>query len=181
MTRKLRTLTAFLTLSSGIALAQAPGSEAPKPGPEHKKLGYFVGKWTSEGEMKPNPFMPGGKMTSSDSCEWWEGGFSVVCKYEGSSPMGPSKGLGIMSYSSEEKKYTYFGVDNSPMAMASVPLGTVDGPTWTYEDSSKMGGKMVKSRYVITELSPTSYAFKWEMQGDDGAWQTVMDGKSTKK
>jgi len=33
-----------------------------------------------------------------------------------------------------------------------------------------MGGKTVKSRYTI----------KWEMQGDDGAWQTVIESKSTK-
>ena len=52
-----------LVLSSGLALAQAPG-EKPKPGPEHKRLGYFVGKWTAEAEMKPSPFMPGGKMSA---------------------------------------------------------------------------------------------------------------------
>ena len=27
--------------------AQAP--QAPKPGPEHARLGYFVGKWNAEG------------------------------------------------------------------------------------------------------------------------------------
>ena len=43
-----------------------------------------------------------------------------------------------------------------------------------------MGGKMVKSRYTINQTSPTSYTFKWEMQGEDGAWQTIMEGKSTK-
>jgi len=56
-----------LVLSSGLALAQAPG-EKPKPGPEHKRLGYFVGKWTAEAEMKPSPFMPGGKMMNHDTC-----------------------------------------------------------------------------------------------------------------
>jgi len=49
-----------------------------------------------------------------------------------------------------------------------------------FVDEAKMGGKMVKSRYSIKELSPTSYTFKWETQGEDGAWQTVMEGKSTK-
>jgi hypothetical protein len=29
-------------------------------------------------------------------------------------------------------------------------------------------------------LSPTSYTFKWEMQGDAGQWLTMMEGKSTK-
>ncbi len=168
-----------LVLSSGLALAQAPG-EKPKPGPEHKKLGYFVGKWTAEAETKPNPFMPAGKMTNHDTCEWFEGGFAVICRSEGKSPMGPTKAIGILGYSTEEKAYTYYAVDNGPMTMASVPRGTVDGSSWVYNDEAKMGGKLVKSRYTINQTSPTSYTFKWEMQGEDGAWQTMMEGKSTK-
>lgn len=167
------------SLSSGLALAQGSG-EAPKPGPEHKKLGYFVGKWTAESEVKPNPFMPGGKMTSHDSCEWFEGGFAVVCRYEGKGPTGPTKGLGIMGYNADVKAYTYYGLDNGPQIMASVPMGKVEGGAWIYDDESKMGGKTVKSRYTIKEASPTSYTFKWEMLGENGAWQTIMEGKSTK-
>ena len=43
-----------------------------------------------------------------------------------------------------------------------------------------MGGKPMKSRYTIKQLSPTAYSFKWEMQGDAGTWSTLMEGKSTK-
>jgi len=64
--------------------------------------------------------------------------------------------------------------------MASVPRGTARGGTWVYNDEAKMSGKMVKSRYTIKEGSPTSYAFKRETLGEDGAWQTVMEGKPTK-
>src|SRR5213594_4845982 len=117
-----------LVLSSGLALAQAPG-EKPKPGPEHKKLAYFVGKWTTDAETKPNPFMPGGQMTGQDTCDWFEGGFAVLCRSEGKGPMGPTKALGILGYSTEEKAYTYYGLDNSPMAMASVPRGTEQAGT----------------------------------------------------
>jgi len=152
-------LAVCLVLSSGLALAQAP-AEKPKPGPEHKRLG--------------------GKMTSHDTCEWFEGGFAVLCRSDGKGPMGPTKALGILGYSTEEKAYTYYAVENGPMAMASVPRGTVDGGTWVYNDEAKMGGKTVKSRYTINTTSPTSYTFKWETQGEDGAWQTMMEGKSTK-
>ncbi len=179
MRTRLFHLAVCLVLSSGLALAQAPG-EKPKPGPEHKKLGYFVGKWTMDGDTKPNPFMPGGKVTSKDTCEWFEGGFAVLCRSEGKGPTGPMKSLGIMGYSTEEKAYTYYGLDNSPMAMATVPRGTLEGGTWVYNDETKMGGKMVKSRYTIKDTTPTSYTFRWELLGEDGAWQTVMEGKATK-
>jgi len=168
-----------LALAGSLATAQDTGM-APKPGPEHEKLGYFVGKWTAEGQVADNPFMPGGKVVSHDDCTWFEGGFAVVCHSEGTGPMGAMKGLGIMAYSAEDKAYTYYGVDNFGMAMSTIPFGTIDGDTWTFDDETKMGGVAVKSRYVMKQLSPTSYTFKWEMQDPDGSWKTVMDGTSTR-
>ena len=156
-----------------LALAQ----EAPKPGPEHELLGFWVGEWTNEGEIMENSMMPAGKWTSTDHCEWFEGKFAVVCHTEGKGPMGPMKGIGIMSYSPEEKAYTYYGTDNSGMTMTTVPKGKLDGKTWAYHDESMMGGKMVKTRYEIVETTDKSYTFKWEMQGQDGQWMTVMKGK----
>jgi hypothetical protein len=165
----------------GLQIATtAQPSQAPQPGPEHQRLGYFVGKWTGEGEIKPGPMGPGGKITSSDSCEWFEGRFAVVCHAEGNSPMGRSKSLGILGYSPQEKVYTYYGVESANMIMTTVPRGTVQGNTWTYTDESMMGDKKVKSRVTIKELSPTAYTFTMDMQGPDGKWATVMETKNTK-
>jgi len=161
-----------------VPTAQAP--QQPKPGPEHQRLAYFVGKWTTEGEMKPSPMGPGGKLSSTDTCEWFEGRFAVICHSDGKTPMGPSKSLAILSYSAEEKVYTYYGVDNSNMTMATVPRGMVQGDTWTYTDESMMGGKKVKSRVMLKELSPSAYTFTMEMQGPDGKWAPMMESKSTK-
>lgn len=155
-------------------------AQTSKPGPEHARLGYFVGKWNAEGEMKPGPMGPGGKMKSTDTCEWFEGKFSVICRYEGTGPMGPSKGLGILGYNVEEKVYTYYGVDNTNMNMATVPKGTLRGNTWTYTDEGTMGGQKYESRVILKELSPTSYTFKMEMRGPDGKWMPMMESRNTK-
>jgi hypothetical protein len=181
MKRLLSILAVHVVVSAAsvqFVAAQAP--QAPKPGPEHARLGYFVGKWTAEGEMKPGPMGPGGKFTSSDTCEWFEGRFSVICRSEGKMPAGPSKSIGILGYSPEEKVYTYYGVDNTNMTMASVPRGTIQGDTWTYTDEGTMGGQKFKSRVTIKELSPTSYTFRMEMQGPDGKWMPMMESKNTK-
>jgi hypothetical protein len=180
MSRLLRVSATLLVVSPGLALAQSPGGP-PKPGPEQQRLGYFVGTWHGEAEIKPNAFMPAGKTSSDDVCSWFEGGYAVVCNSSGSSPMGPTKEIGIMGYSTDEKAYTYYAVDNGPMAMASVPHGTFKAGTWVFDDESKMGGQMVKSRYVVNETSPSAYTFKWEMVGKDGAWHTIVEGTSTKK
>jgi hypothetical protein len=182
MKRKVALLT--VTMAMSIVAAQPTMAQAPqpaKPGPEHQRLAYFVGTWTSEGEMKPGPMGPGGKMTSRDTCEWYEGRFAVICRSEGKGPMGPSKGLGILGYSPEEKVYTYYRTDSSGMmTMTTVPRGTVKGDTWTYTDESMMGGQKVKSRVTMKELSPTSYSFVMDVQGADGKWTTLMESKQTK-
>lgn len=172
-------LAVCVALSFGLALAQDAG-EMPKPGPENRRLGYFVGTWSTEGEMMPNPFMPAGKFTSNDTCEWFEGGFAVVCHNKGKGPVGPTKGIGIIGYNAAAKVYTYYGLDNTPMAMISIPQGTVKNGTWTYNDEAQMGDTTMTSRYIIKELSPDSYTFKWEMLGEDGAWTSLVKGKSTR-
>jgi hypothetical protein len=175
--RSVRTCAVWLL---GLVIAGPALAQAPQPGPEHERLGVFVGDWTSEGEMKPSPMGPGGKMSGRDHCEWFEGKFAVVCHSEGSSPMGAMKSLGILGYSAEDGTYTYYGTDNSGMTMTTVAKGTVENDTWTYTDESKMGGMTIKSRYTMKVLSPSEYTFKWEMLGEDGEWLTAAEGKNTK-
>lgn len=171
-------LTAALSILPWAAPAYAQG--APKPGPEHEKLRFWIGKWTTQGEVKPGPMGPGGKTTSTDTCEWFDGGFAVICRSEGTGPMGPGRSMGILSYSPEEKVYTYYSTDSIGMTMTTVPKGTVKGGTWTYDDESMMGGQKMKTRVTIREVSPTAYTFTLEAQGPDGTWMTVMESKSTK-
>jgi len=161
-------------LAVGVAVAQ----DAPKPGPEQKTMSYFVGKWTTEGEVKPSPFGPGGKMTSRDSCEWFAGGFQIVCRGEGKSPMGSMTTLGVLAYSPAEKSFTFYGIDS--MGMSDWSKGSKDGKTWTFASRSQMGGQTIHSRYTMTETSPTSYTFKWDTSPDGSKWSTVMEGQSTK-
>ena len=46
---------ASVTLSVAACLTLVGAQEALVPGPEHKRLGYFVGGWISSGEIKENP------------------------------------------------------------------------------------------------------------------------------
>jgi hypothetical protein len=175
--RTIATAAAGFCLVAGLARATPP--EMPKPGPEVQKLGYFDGHWTGESEMKPGPFGPGGKMTSSDHCAWFHGGFQMVCSGEGKGPMGEFHSVGVLGYNTEEKHYVYFGYDST--GMMTTAQGKLDGKTWVWNGQDKMGGKLIHSRYTITEVSPTSYTFKWETSEDGKSWARLAEGKSTKR
>ncbi len=159
------------------AFAQPP---APKPGPEQKKLDYFAGNWVSEGDSKPGPMGPGGKMTMNQEAKWMDGGFFVVTHsaYKSAS-MGDGTGTSFLGYDPQEKVYTYDEFNSAGEAVHA--KGTVDGDTWTWTSDMKMGPQTAKGRFTEKILSPTSYTFKFEMSSDGTTWNTVMDGKATKK
>lgn len=169
---------AAVVVSFGIASADQH-MEAPKPGPETKKLDMFAGKWKGESEMKAGPWGPGGKMTSESDCTWFDGGFQLVCRESSSGAMGKMKSQATMGWSTEDKVYKYMGFDS--MGMMGSATGTVSGNTWTWTGEDKMGGKMIKSRYTMVSTSPTAYTFKWETSEDGKTWSTAAEGKSTKR
>ncbi len=174
-----RTITIIFVLAflcASVLWAQTP-PPMPKPGPEQQRLHYFVGDWKSEGDMKPSPFGPAGKFTSTDHSQML-GDFFVVIHSDGQGPMGPTKELATMAYDPKEKVYTYDMYDS--MGMHEVSKGTVAGDTWTWNTEEEIGGKPIKGRFIIKEVSPTSYTYKYDMLGEGGSWTTLMEGKSTK-
>lgn len=175
-----RTLSAWLLpillLGSAHVFAQAEG--APKPGPEHQKLSRFIGKWTGSGEALPGPFGPGGKMTWTESCEWFTGNFHVICHSESKGAMGDMKGIGIIGYDAGAKRYTWFGVDSN--GWSSLSKGTFEGKTWSFLSEETVAGKTWKSRFTIEETGAASQKFRWELSEDGATWTLGMEGESHK-
>ncbi len=162
-----------LVCCASIAFAQNPPA-APKPGPEVKKLGAFVGKWIESGEMKPGAMGPGGKFTGTDSCEWTAGGFGVLCHETSDVPgMGKSTGTALMFYDDGAKQYVYSDVGGG---MASVSHGKVDGDTWTWDSEGMMGGQKFSQRFTMKLTSKDAFDFTFEMGADANSMATVMTG-----
>ncbi len=172
-----RFLFAALTagLLSTLALAQPPSRKA---GEEEKRIAYFAGTWTSEGEMKASPMGPAGKTSGTETCEWFPGGFHLVCRGEGTGPMGTGKNQSIMGYDPSEKTYTFYM--NSSLGDGFFVRGNVAGKVWTWNFENKMEGKVMKTRVTITEESPTAYSFKMESSVDGGPWTLIEEAKVRK-
>lgn len=170
-----------LALALGVGAPAAQGPQGPpKPGPEHKKLERFAGTWKGKGDMRPGPMGPGGAMSWTETCEWFEGGFHLVCRSEGTNPMGKIKGISILGYDAQKQKYTFYGADNS--GWSGYSLGTYDqaGKTWNFTSEESFGGKTMQGRFVIKEVSDKKQTFVWEMSDDGKTWITMMEGESTK-
>ena len=158
---------------TALSLAQAPPAP-PKPGPEHKKLEYFVGKWTVENEIKANEFVPAGKTVATATATLGPGGFYVENRVEGDLWTT----LAIMAYDSDAKVYVSYYANN--VGLVGTGTGTVNGNTWTWMVEDKIPGKVVKGRTTVTVLSPTQYISKYEMDDGKGGYTTIVEGKATK-
>ena len=158
---------------TSLLRSQAPPAP-PKPGPEHTKLEYFVGKWTVDSEIKANEFVRAGKTVSTETCTLGPGGFYVECHAEGQLPTR----LAIVAYDSHAKVYTSYYA--SSVGLVGVGTGTVEGNTWTWMVEDKFAGKAIKGRTTSTMLSPTEYTFKYEMADGKGGYTTFVEGKATK-
>jgi hypothetical protein len=174
----MKVLTSFavaLALGSAAVTAQPP---KPTPGPEHKRIGYFAGQWKFEGEAKESPLGPGGKITGAETCEWFAGGFQLVCRTKGTGPKGPGTGQAIMSYDPARKAYTYYSFTSHGDNI--FVRGQVQDKVWTWADEMIVDGKKMKIVATITEETPTSYSFKLESGAEGGQMMVVETGKSTK-
>ena len=168
----------FLSLIIGITAVAQQAAIAPKPSPGHKKLAAFVGTWKDEAEIKPGPLGPGGKMSLTETCEWFTGGFSLVCHAEATGVMGELKTLSVLTYDTEEQVYRSY--DLNSVGQSGAAKGTVDGDTWTFDGESKIGGKLIKTRYTIQLPSPDSAVLKAEASVAGGPMTLLMELKGTR-
>jgi len=152
----------------------------PAPAPELKKLDFLSGDWTAEGTVNPGPGMPGGKFSETTHADLMEGDFFLVENSGIDFPgMGKMHELAVLGYDPDRKVYTYKAFNS--MGEAEDSTGTADGDAWTWTSDEHVGGNTMKGRFTMKVLSPTSYTMKFELSPDGKDWNTVMEGKATKK
>src|SRR5258708_7668688 len=97
----------FVSILACTAAAAAQGPPMPAPGPELKKLDYFVGTWKSDAEMKQmGSNAPSVKMSGEDRIEWMSGHFFLAIHSTETIPGMHVLASGFMGYDPESKSYT---------------------------------------------------------------------------
>jgi hypothetical protein len=157
--------------------AQSPGA-APKPGPEHKRLEAFLGKWNTEGQAQTSPYGPAGKITAVDTFEWLPGGFFMPHRWDTRQGATEIKGMEVIGYDSKDKIYTSRFFDN--FGNSGLFKATVQGNTWTWTGDSEVGGKALKERCTAVIVSADVFTNKCEYSMDGNKWLPNFDVRSTR-
>jgi hypothetical protein len=67
-----------LQIKAVAAGLERTSHHAATPGPEHRNLDIFIGKWINTGHTAPRPGVPSAEILTSDIHEWAPGGFVVI-------------------------------------------------------------------------------------------------------
>jgi hypothetical protein len=132
-----------------------------------------------EGETKGGPFGPAGKLSSTTTCEWFAGGFHLVCRGDESGPTGKRTFLNIRAYDEKAKAYTEYGISNFGESEYNTG-GSIVGNKRSFVFDIDMEGKLTKLRYMEVQESPTFFTYHAEASIDGGPWTMLAEGKVTK-
>jgi uncharacterized protein DUF1579 len=143
------------------------------------RLAYYLGTWRGEGETKGGPFGAAGKLSSTITCDWFAGGFHLVCRGEERGPTGKRTFLNILAYDEKANAYTEYGISSLGESEYSTG-GSMVGNKRTFIKDLDSNGKPTKLRYIEVQVSPTFYTYQAEASIDGGPWTVIADGKITK-
>jgi hypothetical protein len=168
----------FLLVFCSATAVQAQ-TTAPRPDPEIKKLQVLVGHWTYEGEYKPGPLGPGGKITSVYDAHMILGGFFMQAQKTDKGAMGETRNLQIYAYDPVNKNFrsdTYL----SDGTKSSFTV-TVSGNTMTWAGTLTFAGKQYQYKEPLV-FAPDfmSATGKAEISSDGKTWIPAWEGKWTK-
>lgn len=173
----LRTIPVAALLISSFAatcIAQKSASDAAEA---TKKLGAFIGKWTTSGT-----FASGEKATTQLECRWSPQGYFLVCEQHVKLSSREQQQLTVYSYNPNDNTYQY-ATFSDPGQKPSSGAVEIKGNVWTYNSSFEgHGGKttLIRNTNEFTDGGKAE-VFKVVTSEDGGkTWQPLLDGSAHK-
>lgn len=137
-----------------------------QPGPEHKLLELFIGKWINEGHTIATADTPSVKILTSDVYERMPGGFFVLHTAYGRIGNVDVGGTEIISYDAASKQYRSHFFDSQ--GNISTHALTESGDTW------KWTGEHTRCTAIFTKHGKTQTAHH-ERLDEHGNWVPTMN------
>lgn len=178
---KIRSIALGIVLGIGLSLPQLRAADAPKkPGPEHKKMEVFAGKWKWLETAVASPFGPAGKASWKGEGKMTHGGFFYEEHGSGKGSDGQSGSWTFVQWYDEDARiYRNLVMDRS----GAVMHGTTrfEGNGFVNEWEAKAGGKTYKCKSV-NQFGPgnKTVTYEWLYSEDGVNWKSQFKGKGTK-
>ncbi len=139
---------AVVILWSGLVAATVAGAQ-PRGADDQPatQLGFFIGRWTAEGQAKGGPTGAFSRVTGEETCAWFSGGPSLVCRETSKDSLGETDSIYILAYDAGKKVYTMYGTDNYGVVYAAT--GTLERDVWRWVGETRKDGVSTPTRYTF--------------------------------
>ena len=149
-------------------IAQSAASRESAEG----QLSFYLGKWTEEGQSRATPTAAFGRITGQESCSWFSGGPSVVCRETTQDQSGESDSIYILAYDAGRKQYTMYGTDNVGTIYSGT--GTVDAGVWHWTAEARAKGSVTPMRYTFRSATNGSRTMDVDVATGKGVWAKIV-------
>jgi len=155
VTKRIAAIVMALLACASIASAQGGSTES--------QLGAYVGKWTIDGTGSA------GKLSGSETCAWFSGGPSLVCRKTTQDTVGETDSIAILSFDAAKKQYVLHGTDNT--GAVTTLTGTFAASTWKWLGEVRtVDGRVTATRYTVRDMTGGSRSLDIETQAKGGTW-----------
>ncbi len=167
----------LLLLLFGISLpAQA---QAPKPGPEQKKLEVFLGAWKYDGDYKAGPLGPAAKCSGKQTARWILDGFFLEWKGKEKGHFGDVQWTEVDWYDPVTKSYLYQGFQSDGTTWSG--SFTLEERSCTFSGTMTCKGTTYKVRGQETfSADARTITQTEEISADGNVWTPWLELKWTK-
>lgn len=157
-----------------LMLGAVSASAQPKAGAaEGSQLSFFLGKWTVDGQSRSTPTGAFGRLTGNETCAWFSGGPSVVCRETTQDASGEVDSIYILSWDPAKKQYSVHGTDNAGNITSGT--GTVAAGVWKWTvDGRGADGSVTPMRFTFRQAGPGARSMDVEMAAGKGTWAKIM-------
>lgn len=148
------------------------------PNLNHKKLGVFLGKWHTTGNVAADQSTAAATVDSIDTYEWYPGEFFLVHHADSRVGEDTVRSLEIIGFDQERQYYVATFFDSA--GGSGVEELRQEGGTWTWRGSNVMGVNEHRCIAVVSKDGNTINA-RHEKSEDGVRWVPWMDVTLTRQ
>ncbi len=156
----------------GLGASSVQGQPAPARSPEVSQLGWYVGKWSAAGESRGSAEEAYSEVSGEETCEWFAGGPSVLCRETTTDRNVTSTSLYILAYDAARKLYTVYGTDNTGAIYSAT--GTVAQGVWSWTGEARAEGQAMPMKYSFHPSPGGGRTMDVEIAAGEGAWLRIL-------
>lgn len=151
--------------------------KAAVPGPDHKVLDQFTGRWTAKVRMWMDPSQPPEESEGTAEGKWLMDGRYVQVDHTGTAMGQPFHGMSIMGYDNVSRKYASLWIDTMGTGLYNYS-GGYDAKTKTFTMHSSLvepgAGARFQVRGVTQFKDDGTYTYEEYHKGADGKEVKVL-------